>query len=266
MSNGGLPLNPPRALGGLTFIEQLQTRSLKLCSNSRVPYLSGRSADALFLVRGSCGSWSCPSCGARNGSRWLARMLNYMNKNKGTGAWYFLTITAHEKTRGQTASIANIRQGWKKLYNRMRHTYGISEYVKIWEFHADGSFHLHILIRRKIGKKWLKNNSRACGMGYMCDSTQSKNPGQVAGYIAKYLIKSFENSEHYERGMRRIEASRNWDELPDLASDIQNWRVFQSRDAQDRHAVEARGAGQSVVDLRPSELKINKIIDLSGAE
>jgi len=257
-----LPWTPP-TLGGLTFIEQLHAASVQLCSNPAVPYLSGSKENKMYLMRGSCGSWGCPSCGARNGKKWLARMLNHMNTHKGTGSWYFLTITAHEKMRGQHASIKNIRAGWKKLYNRMRRKYGISEYVKVWEFHEDGSFHLHILIRRKIGKKWLKQNSRECGMGYMCDSTRSKNPGQVAGYVAKYLLKSFENFEKYEKGMRRIEASHEWTELPELMSDIQNWTVFQSRDAQNRGAENSKKHGYEIVDLRPSEAKVNKTIDLS---
>lgn len=253
----------PPTLGGLTFIEQLQRRSLQLCSSPKVPWLSGSSGNDLYLLRGSCGSWGCPSCGARNGKQWLARMLNHMNINKGSGHWYFLTITAHENMRGQTQSIKNIRKGWKKLYNRMRYKYGISEYVKVWEFHTDGSFHLHVLIRKKIGKKWLKNNSRQCGMGYMCDSTRSKNPGQVAGYVAKYLIKSFENFERYEKGMRRIEASRDWLPLPKFDSDIDNWKIFVTRDSQDRNALEAKKLGRKLIDVRPSELKVNKIIDLS---
>jgi len=263
MSSSPFAFDPPPLLGGLTFIEQLQKQSLQLCSNPKVPYLSGNKDMKVYLMRGSCGSWGCPSCGARNGRQWLARMLNHMNIHKGSGAWYFLTITAHEKMRGKDASIVNIRRGWKRLYNRMRYTYGISEYVKVWEFHEDGSFHLHVLIRRKIGKKWLKKNSRECGMGYMCDSTQSKNPGQVAGYVAKYLLKSFENFEKYEKGMRRIEASRDWTPLPELTSDIVNWTVFQSREGQDRGAENAKRHGYEIVDIRPSEAKVNKTIDLS---
>ena len=239
--------------GGLTFIEQLHALSVELCPNPKVPLLIGTKDKKAYLLRGACKLWSCSVCGASNGRKWLARILNHMNKNKGTGRWYFLTITAHEKWHTPQRSIKNLRQGWKKLYNRMRRKYGVSEYVKVWEFHKDGSFHLHVLIRRKIGKKWLKDNSRECGMGYMCDSSASKNPGQVAGYCAKYLIKSFEHADKYEKGMRRIEASRDWEKLPELASDMETWEVTHSREYQKKRGMFYRNLGYSIVDRYPTE-------------
>lgn len=254
-------LSPSPAFGeGLTFIEQLHALSVQLCPNPSVPYITGIKADKAYLMRGTCKSWSCPVCGARNGKKWLARLLNHMNSVTNSGRWYFLTITAHEKMRGKSASLLNIREGWKKLYNRMRRKYGVSEYVKVWEYHKDKSFHLHILIRRKIGKRWLKNNARQCGMGYQVDSSKSKNAGMVAGYIAKYLLKSFEQANEYPKGMRRIEASRNWTKLPEPVSDMESWRISQTRDGQKKTSEELKKQGKQIIDLVPSGEYIEKVI------
>jgi len=259
---GALAVKSALSEGGLTFVEQLHAASLQLCPNPFVPWLSGidRASGKAILIRGACGLWSCKVCGARNGRRWLARLLNHMNKSK-TQRWFFLTITAHEKWRGVDASVRNLRQGWKKLYNRMRRRYGCTEYAKVWEFHEDGSFHLHVLYGRKVGKRWLKDNSKECGMGYIVDSSASKNPGQCAGYAAKYLLKSFEVADRYPKGLRRIEVSRSWAKLPDLnENDDYNWVVSQTRAGQDRIAA-ALGSEIDIVDMRPSERKVTKIIE-----
>lgn len=253
-------VSPSPSVGdGLTFIEQLHALSVQLCEHQKVPYLTAIRNNRAYLLRGTCKMWSCNTCGARNARQWQARILNHINSENGKKKrWYFLTITAHEKWRGKNSSIKNIRQGWKKLYNRMRRAYGVSEYVKVWEYHKDGSFHLHLLIGRKIGKSWLKKNSRECGMGYQCDSSASKNGGQVAGYISKYLLKSFENKDMYTKGIRRIEASRDWTPLPELnKSNDHLWIVCQNRTFQDKHAEFLKRQGIVITDMRPHQEATN---------
>lgn len=242
--------------GGLTFLEQLHATAEQLCSNPSVPWLTGVNhlSREAFLLRGSCGMWSCPECGARNGKRWLARILQHLNANKRMN-WYFVTLTAHERWRGKIPSRENIKNGWKKLYNRIRRRYGLIQYVKVWEPHSDGSWHLHAIWNRKIGKRWLKDNARACGMGYQVHSVQAKNPGQVAGYCAKYLLKSLEAADVYERGMRRIEVSRDWTKLEDLTDDHLSWVVSQTRIGQDRTAAQLRHQGIRIINLRPPDVQ-----------
>ena len=257
-------VNPVPAFGtGLTFIEQLQTLSLQLCSNPSVPWITGFQGDKMYLLRGTCKKWSCPTCGARNGRVWQAKILNHINSHEKGKRWYFLTITAHPHADNAYKSLKNIRTGWKKLYNRMRSTYGVSSYVKVWEFHEDGRFHLHLLIARKIGKRWLKKNSAECGMGYMCDSSASKNAGQVVGYISKYLLKSFEHADKYYKGMRRIECSRNWTQLPEPQSDMERFVIHETREKQNEYSRNYMNDKYDKVDLRPSLAKEMKIIDLN---
>lgn len=252
--SGSLAVESLAAGEGLTFLEQLHAVAIVTCSNPAVPYITAIDGKRAVLTRGSCGSWGCLECGARNARQWLARVLNHMNSVSKVKRWFFLTITAHKSWRGARASRKNLQQGWKKLYNRMRRKYGCNEYVKVWEYHKDGSWHLHVLYGRKVGKKWLKDNSAECGMGYMCDSSASKNAGKVAGYIAKYLLKSLDNSHMYEKGMRRIEASRSWAKLPELFKPERvEYLIHQTREGQDRTIAHLSVSKlTSVIDRRPA--------------
>lgn len=203
---------------GLSFIEQLHAIAQIDCSKPNRVWVTGinHEARSVFIMRPPCRVWACPECGARNAKRWIARIINGVNQIG--GKWFMFTVTAHEKWRGHERSIKNLRQGWKKLYNRMRRKFGTSQYCKVWEAHKDGSFHLHGLIDTEIPTRWLKDNSRACGMGYQVEIHHVDNAGQVAGYIAKYSLKSSEFASVYKRGMRRIEVSRNFPKLPDPKS------------------------------------------------
>jgi len=238
---------------GLSFIEQLQKLSTQLCVKNSRPYLVGVSetANIALLTRPACKMWDCPSCGAKNAARWIARIINHINRVGGT--WFMFTLTAHEKWRGALASVKNLRQGWKKLYNRMRYEFGVSSYVKVWEMHKDGSFHLHGLVNRDISKRWLKKNARECGIGYQVEIHRVDNAGQVAGYISKYFLKSegqvATRKFIFPRGLRRIEVSRNWLKLPDLKADIVlQWHIQQTRDGQLRRAGEYHTRGYEIID------------------
>lgn len=240
---------------GLTFIEQLQIASSKPCTKLNVPYLIGVNEDArvAVLTKTTCKMWNCETCGLRNAKRWIAKVINGVNKLG--GEWFFLTITAHEKTRKST-SVLNIRSGWKKLYNRIL---GANEktstnifYCKVWEQHENGSFHLHILINCNISKKWLKKNARECGMGYQAESRQIGNAGQIAGYMAKYSLKNAtiaRNNVNWPKGLRRIETSQKWPELPDIQTNASlGWIIKFDRESQLFSANEWNLRGFEIVD------------------
>lgn len=213
-------LKSPDRRAGLTFIEQLTAVSCKSCPNEKSPILLGtneRLRNALFL-RAACGLWSCPVCSARNARKWIARLLEGMNSPGVPKMWYFVTITAHENWRGDVASLKNIRANWQKLRKRMARSLDGKPmyYAMVYEPHADGSFHLHVLTNAPLDERWYKDNARESGMGYQADCSPMKNPGKVAGYVAKYMLKSAENADRYTKGMRRINVSQNWPKLPPL--------------------------------------------------
>lgn len=238
------------AQAGLTFIEQLQNFATQDCIKSNRPYLVGVSeVDRIaILCRPPCKMWNCPACAARNASRWIARIINHVNIYDANN-WKMFTLTAHEKWRGRERSVLNLRQGWKKLYNRIKYEYQVEYYARVWESHKDGSFHLHGLIdTAQMSKRWLKNNARETGMGYQVDLSQIDNAGQVAGYIAKYFLKS-EVVGEYPKNLRRIEVSRNWTKLPDLkAATLLDWYIQQTRDGQIARAQSFYNRGFDIID------------------
>lgn len=240
---------------GLSFIEQLQISSNKPCTKNNTPYLIGvnENAKVALLTKTTCKMWNCETCGFRNAKRWIAKVINGVNRLG--GEWFFLTITSHEKAR-KSASVLNIRQGWKKLYNRILAANQKKSdnifYCKVWEQHEDGTFHLHILINVHITKKWLKNQARECGMGYQAEARKIDNAGQVAGYMAKYSLKNAtiaRNSIVWPKGLRRIETSQKWPELPELSSSQDmDWIVKMSRDEQIESAGRWHTRGFQVID------------------
>lgn len=236
---------------GLNFIEQLHAIANSNCIRENRPFLTGISEPQrlAILTRPSCKMWNCPSCGAKNTKRWIARIINHINRVGIVHGWKFFTITAHEKMRGIQSSVKNLREGWKKLYNRILRKFGVSSYVKVWEAHNDGSMHLHGLMDANIAKRWLKNNARECGMGYQVDVRPVENAGQVAGYISKYMVKSGLQNE-YPKGLRRIEVSRDWTQLPDLKADtLLNWLLNSTREGQIATAQRFYERGFDILDM-----------------
>jgi len=238
---------------GLSFIEQLQKLSTETCSKTNRPFLTGieTTREIAILTRPNCDCWDCPECAARNAKRWIARIVNGVNKMDTANSWQMFTLTAHEKWRSDNSSVKNLRQGWKKLYNRLRYTYGVSNYTKVWEMHEIRGFHLHGLIDSIVDMRWLKDNARACGMGYQVDIHEVDNAGQVAGYIAKYFLKSEHEREkrQFPRGLRRIECSRSWMKLPEIKHEIVfAWIMNQTREGQLRQGQYYYNKGFEIID------------------
>jgi len=240
---------------GLSFIEQLQIVSSKQCQKEKRPYLVGVNENVKICVlsQPACKMWNCEACGARNARKWIAKIINGCNKLG--GQWSFLTLTAH-KSKRKSASISNLRKGWKLLYNRILATMGGHaenlSYAKVFEQHENGAFHLHILINICLGTRWAKDNSASCGMGYMADWHEVDNAGQIAGYIAKYSLKNANIARggiEWPKGLRRIETSRNWPDLPELkASEEIGWIVKMTRDEQTQSAQRYFIRGFEVID------------------
>ncbi len=227
------------ALPGLTLLEHLHASVACRCSNigSNAPTLMviDRDKKQATFFQADCKMWSCESCGARKASQWIARIIQGI-KYYG-GQWFFMTITAHQKWRGQERSLENLRQGWRKLYNRFLRRFGKFHYIKIYEHHKDGSLHLHLLTdlllpykqtwgkSKKTGKrimvyksKYLKDTSAKCGMGYMCDYQPLASAGLAAWYVAKYLGKSIGVAD-FPANLRRIQASHKFHKLPPIMTD-----------------------------------------------
>jgi len=214
--------SPPAPAGGLNFIEQLAARAIVRCPNPKSPILraTNQRLKVQHYLKAACGMWSCPVCSTKNAQKWIARILTGVNAHL-DDTWSFVTVTAHEKTRG-TTSLVNLRSGWPRLLRRLKRAVDYDvRYVMVYEPHADdeNSLHMHMIINVQLGTKWWKDNARSCGMGYQDHEGIVTNAGQAAGYCAKYLLKASDKCDQYEKHMRRINCSRNWEPLPKLSSD-----------------------------------------------
>lgn len=229
---------------GLSLLEQLAERSGARCRNPYAPVLFGkRREDKISVIhRTKCKMWNCKSCGARKAQKAIAYCINHINAVGGD--WFFMTITAHEYHRGAEKSYENISENWHKLRKRMREINGGHfDYFRTWEHHEDGSFHMHIITNCKLPYdmrennagdvksycRWLKDNARACGLGYMTDYQPLDNAGFAAHYVAKYMNKSTENAGDWIKGMRRYQTSQGWTKLPDLTEETDfDWQYMKN--------------------------------------
>lgn len=237
--------------GGLTFIEQLTALSELDCEAYETPFFFrlDETEQKIEFAKGSCKMWSCKACGARNAKRWIARVIDGCNKLPAK-AWYFGTITANRYWRGSQRSLENLRANWHKLRKRMKRLTEKSGenlyYVRVWEAHKDGSFHMHIITNAPISTRWLKDNAAQCGLGYQAKIDEAVNAGQVAGYISKYMLKAMPNSTHYPKGARRIEVSENWVDWYEKESE---WKVVFTFDAAKHLSENYKKHGWNVFDL-----------------
>jgi hypothetical protein len=180
--------------------------------------------------------WNCPHCRQKNARNWRAYLLDTFNKRFGHEHWCFFTITANKGAHKHSAemTIRNLQQVWKPLYDRLRRYYSKRlEYVRIFERHLSGRFHMHILInvgleydkkgyviKDKIDEfrhpdcKWLRAACCSLGGGMRVhirrvwdDQKRSTNVGLVVGYILKYMGKDMA-SFAFPKHQRRIQTSR----------------------------------------------------------
>lgn len=176
--------------------------------------------DTALWFRMPCKRWACPVCGAQK-----ARMLSWR------GGWgaeelasqgrplTFITVTSHERL-GPAQSLAVLPKAWNKLNRRLtRQTAGLGLYYAVPEQHQDGRWHMHSIVSAKVEERWLKDNARACGLGYQADSEEIKRAKTVTNYIAKYQAKLLLNQllpSHF----RRVRCSHKWPHLPEMMTPI----------------------------------------------
>lgn len=234
---------------GLTLLEHLHANTSK-CERrgGTAPYLMGvhKTNNTGLFLQANCKQWDCEYCSVNNAKKWVARVVNGVNEIG--GQWFFMTLTSHSKMRGETASLKNLRQGWRKIYNRIIRKFGKFNYVRVFEHHKDNTIHVHILCdvelpyKKRWGKlkgkgkkrwiyrcKYLKDISAQCGIGYQADYQPLDNAGLAAWYVSKYLGKAIGNSK-FPKNLRRIQVSQKFPHLPEMEQVLEyDWSHVPSR-------------------------------------
>lgn len=186
---------------------------MKACPNWKAVMIAEKDA-GLLVARSRCKMWACPYCSHILRRGWKTIMIDGIQTLG--GGWSFVTLTAHENAHKAGKTLENLRGGWRRWLERLRRKYGTIHYVRIYEKHTSGAFHIHAIFNAKIARRWAKDAARNCGMGYQVDVRQigSYDAPLAAIYIAKYLTK--EAQENFPANIRRVQLSRGF---PKIASD-----------------------------------------------
>jgi len=188
----------------------------------------------LLVYRPGCKLWGCPACAERNRRRWTATIangVNYYKQQESSNAWWFVTLSTHEKLFGFDQQLYVWRDAWPKLLTRMhRAAEGKLRYVLLPELAPETNrFHIHSLMNQSFGanarkspKKgyscsWLHDNPRECGLGYANDIKPIDSPAAAAAYTAGYIGKTLQFT-NWPTNFRRVRTSTGWPELPDVPS------------------------------------------------
>jgi len=192
-----------------------------------------------WLVRARCKQWTCAYCARVNAKVWQARIIKHVNNHDLQWSWF--TLTAHSKKQTPETSLKNLRSAWEALVKRIKRKFKQVEkvhYVRVYERHKSGAYHLHCIISvhfddirirtSKKGKKtsysaWLAKAAKDLKIGYYTHAANfdGHHAGYIAGYVAKYMTKQ---TPEDSRRVRMIQASQGWTNEK-LASDY-NWRVW----------------------------------------
>lgn len=212
-----------------------------------------------------CGQWNCEYCAQKLSSKWRAKIINGINELGGVWTWF--TLTAHSKKRGGYASITNLRNAWDTLIKRMKRRFGKFAYVRVFEQHKDGSFHIHAIanfhfldIKIRVSRKdksetkysvWLQKNAKDLKLGlytHADDIADDKHAGYVASYTTKYMTKMSGDFIKFLGRVRRIQASQNWPKLP--KGDKWHFRQDLSVDA----AMAISAENKTILDVSTGEI------------
>lgn len=191
----------------------------------------------LLISRLRCKEWDCDFCAPINAAIWRAHIIDRVNDLG--GEWLFLTVTAHRNAHKAGKTVVNLKNAWKRLYDRLRYKFKGQEIEYVWLFEkhtgetAKGrkiqTYHIHAILRAKIEggnvwheknqywyhpgmQNWLKDNAAAVGAGFMAHvaKIEGANGGLVAAYITKYMTKSAQTLQGFPKHGRRISVSRGF--------------------------------------------------------
>jgi len=132
----------------------------------------------------------------------------------------FLTLTSHERlSASQTLKVWP--HAWKKLHTRANRADGKATYLMVPERHLDGRLHMHAVVTWSLDERWWKDHARACGLGFMADTSEIETPTGVGFYLVKYVTKTMHDMT-WPKGWRRVRTSRDWPKLADQTTP-ENW-------------------------------------------
>lgn len=161
-----------------------------------------------------CGLKSCPTCAKLKQLSHIARIAIVV-RHHNDKHWYFLTVTArakYHKTKDIEGGLKSLRHAWSIARKRINRRYKFVTWVKVFERHKSGMYHLHIIIGLdgKMSQRWIKQALFEGGAGYQVKLLPVDTDGHAIRYVAKYATKA-------DVPIRAVEYSRNFPKLAENA-------------------------------------------------
>lgn len=180
-------------------------------------------------MRGHCNSWKCEECGRKKQFMVAKAIETEVKKWKRIRFWRFslnhkvAEIKAHRKIMQKAWNLLCKEIRRSKLLGQAQRNF---QFVRVWERCKDGYFHFHVLCDEYLHREFIYNvwisairhaaklsgldfstygDSALCGC--WVDSQTHFTPSKAAGYITKYISKSFQDEAH-EAGERKYSKSR----------------------------------------------------------
>lgn len=208
-----------------------------------------------FVTDADCDSWKCPECSEKLRDKWTLRAQIGVRDLIGQGIKVqFVTLTSHERNRTFAAGAAVFSSAWGQLSKRLKRKADVSEYFMVAERHKSGALHMHCLWTFGVSKRWLKDNARECGLGYMVDVQEIQTVLEATKYVTKYLTKSL--GDEVPKRFRRIRVSAGWADVPAANSEQSgyDWQYIGGNGALNEAYKQCEKYGLTMVDVRTGEI------------
>ena len=167
-----------------------------------------------------CKLKSCEACSRAKRFYHVARIATQVESEPDLH-WYFVTATArakYHKAGNVDESLNSLRASWSRVRKRLNRRFSLVLWVKVYERHKSGIYHLHALIgvNGRLSERYIRKIFFQTGAGYMIKRKILEAVYHVR-YVAKYATKS-------DVPIRAIEYSRNFKKLAEHIPDSPlNW-------------------------------------------
>lgn len=153
-----------------------------------------------------CKRWGCPNC-----TEWRSRCL--MARGMEGKPNRFITLTCRHQPGDDKVAIARrLSAAWRTIVLRWRRLkeYHKCEYMAVFEPHADGYPHMHILWKGHwIDQKWLSEQGQELLNSPVQHVFRIKDARSAVAYVTKYFSKA---PEKFGK-LKRYWTSKNWPKL-----------------------------------------------------
>lgn len=168
----------------------------------------------------TCKCWDCPRCGPRKAGK-VRRSIGKAAEQHKLNTLLTLTLDSSKLSGKESTRYINEVFADFRIY--MKRRLGINpKYIRVLEYQARGTAHLHVLLNCYITQSWISDVWAALGGGKIVD-IRRVDMHRASHYLSKYLTKEMLMSA--PKRTRRVTTSRSIRLDPKKISDS-TWRLL----------------------------------------